>query len=322
MAKIKSKELILVLAVLGEKKEGSGKMTENALERRKSVKSFAHVALFSAGLHILLVILKYWLGILSGSIALKADAFHSLADVLCSLTVYAGIKISERTSKNFPYGLYKVENIASLLTSFAILFAAYEIIKEVIYSDSTRIISNIPITVTGLSVIAILIFLFSRYELKVGRKIGSPSLVADAKHISADLFSTGGILIGIFVSSLWWNIDRYIAVIIALIMVRLGWTILIDSLKVLLDASISREVLGQISKVISSFPQVMEIKQLSGRHSGRYKFIEAEVFLDVETLREAHELSSHIEEEVYDCFPEVDKILIHYEPEPLKPERD
>ena len=57
-----------------------------------------------------------------------------------------------------------------------------------------------------------------------------------------------------------------------------------------------------------------DLSSSTARHSGRYRFVEAEVAMDVEKLHEAHELASAIEEEVYDCFPEVDKILIHYEP--------
>ncbi len=297
-----------------EAKEGIFAVAELVNKETKAVKSFAYVALLSAGFHIILVVLKYNLGILSGSIALRADAFHSLVDVLSSLGIFAGIKISERKSKSFPFGLYKVENLAALATSVFIFFAAYEIIKEVIRSDPTAVISNVFITILGLLVIVILIFAFSRYEMKIGRKIGSPSLVADAKHIGTDLFSTAGILVGLVISLWKWNIDRYIAVVIAVLVARLGWTILADSVKVLLDASIKSEILEDIRKVFYKFSPVKDVVRLSGRCSGRYKFVEAEIILDIETLQDAHDISSSIEEEIYDSFPEIDKILIHYEP--------
>ena len=67
-------------------------------------------ALLSVAINLLLVVIKYILAILSGSVALLADAIHSFSDVISSATVLAGIKISKRKSKNFPYGLYKVEN--------------------------------------------------------------------------------------------------------------------------------------------------------------------------------------------------------------------
>ena len=297
-----------------EAKEGVFAVAELVNKETKAVKSFAYVALLSAGFHIILVVLKYGLGILSGSIALRADAFHSLADVLSSLGIFVGIKISERKSKTFPYGLYKVENLAALVTSVFIFFAAYEIIKEVIQSDPAAVVSNVHIAVLGLLFIVVLIFLFSRYEIKIGKKAGSPSLVADAKNIGTDLISTGGILIGLVISLWKWNVDRYIAVVIVVLVARLGWTILADSVKVLLDASIKNETLEDIRKVFYNFSPVKDVVRLSGRCSGRYKFVEAEIIVDTERLQDAHDISSSIEEEIYDCFPEVDKLLIHYEP--------
>jgi cation diffusion facilitator family transporter len=311
---IRSREPILGWAALIEAKEGAVMAAEINAKKTKVVKSFAYVALLSAGLHIILVVLKYGLGTFSGSIALRADAFHSFADVLSSLGIFIGIKISERKSSSFPYGLYKVENLAALVTSVFIFLAAYEILKEVIHADPTAVISNIPIAVLGLLVIVVLIFLFSRYEMKVGRKTGSPSLVADAKHIGTDLLSTAGILAGLLLGLWKPNFDRIIAVIIVILIARLGWTILSDSMKVLLDASIKDELLNDIRKVFFKFSPVKDVTKLSGRCSGRYKFVEAEMILDIEKLQDAHDISSSIEEEVYDCFPEVDKLLIHYEP--------
>lgn len=286
------------------------------INKRKTqvVGSVAYVALLSAGLHIVLVVLKYGLGSLSGSIALRADAFHSFADVLSSLGLFVGIKISERKSSHFPYGLYKVENIAALVTSLFIFLAAYEIVKDVVHADPTAVISNVPSAVAGLLVIVVLIFLFSRYEMKLGRKTGSPSIVADAKHIGTDLISTAGILAGLLLGLWMPHVDRIIAFVIAILIARLGWTILADSLKVLLDASVTDETLAEITQVLYGFSPVKQVTRLSGRCSGRYKFIEAEILMDVETLQDAHDIACAIEEEVYDCFPEVDKLLIHYEP--------
>jgi len=284
-------------------------MAETAA-KEKTTKSFAYVALLSAGFNVLLVLLKYGLSILSGSIALRADAFHSLIDVLASLGIFVGIKISERKSSGFPYGLYKVENLASLTTSLFIFFlfiffAACEIVKEIIHADQTAVVSSIPIAILGLVGIIALMFFFSRYEMKVGKKAGSPSLVADAKHIGTDLLSSVGVLIGLLLSLWKPNFDRFIAVIII---------ILIAPVKVLLDASIKGEMLEDIRKVFFNFSPVKEVTQLSGRCSGRYKFVEAEIILDIEKLQDAHDVASSIEEEIYDCFTEIDKIIIHYEP--------
>jgi divalent metal cation (Fe/Co/Zn/Cd) transporter len=69
--------------------------------------------------------------LISGSLAVTADAIHSLSDVVSSAIILVGIKISERPARGFPYGLYKVENLVAMASSVLILFAGYEIIKAV-----------------------------------------------------------------------------------------------------------------------------------------------------------------------------------------------
>jgi len=80
-----------------------------------------HIALISIIINIILLVIKYVFAALSGSAGLAADAIHSASDVIASITVFVGLKISQRKSKRFPYGLYKVENFVSLIVAIAIL---------------------------------------------------------------------------------------------------------------------------------------------------------------------------------------------------------
>ncbi|MBD3308260.1 cation diffusion facilitator family transporter, partial [candidate division KSB3 bacterium] len=93
-----------------------------------------------AGLSILinagLAGFKFVLGTLSGSVAIVADGIHSTSDIVSSLAVLVGLRLSQRKSKHFPYGLYKVENIIAIVSAMAIFFAGYEIIKEVLFRPS------------------------------------------------------------------------------------------------------------------------------------------------------------------------------------------
>jgi divalent metal cation (Fe/Co/Zn/Cd) transporter len=80
------------------------------------------VALYSLLFNLALVAAKLTLSLLSGSLALRADAIHSTVDVMASLALILGVKISERKSESFPLGLYKVENLASIAISFLCCF--------------------------------------------------------------------------------------------------------------------------------------------------------------------------------------------------------
>ena len=278
-------------------------------------KKFARVALYAALVNLGLVFLKYGIGLFSGSIALKADAIHSLVDVLASLTVFAGISLSERKTRTFPFGLYKLENLIALITSFAIFYAAYEIITEVFRTPTGQEVTNIPIAVISMICATMAIYFFSKYELKVGKRVGSPSLIADAKHVKTDVLSSSLVVIGLAAGWVGWKIDHYIAVVIVVLIAKLGWDVLVDAIKVLLDATTDFKTLDRVKDILYSFSEVREVRSLLGRQSGRFKFIEATILLRVKSLEAAHQISSAMEEEVYDTFPEIDRLIVHYEPE-------
>jgi cation diffusion facilitator family transporter len=303
-----------VLVDLEDKDAGAG---ECATDRVKSnvMQAHAKVAIYSCLVNAILMSFKYGLGHISGSLALKADAIHSLADVVSSFTIFLGIVISDRKTRTFPEGLYKVENLVALASSIFIFFAAYEIGYEALKGHALGKLQNVPLVLFGITSIMAVAFLFSRYELKVGLAIGSPSLVADAKHVATDLLSTFVILFSIIGNMLGYSIDKYVALFVALLVARIGSHILVDALKVLLDATLDYETLNQIRRILESHPDVIEVISLGGRSSGRYKFVEVSLKVDTRLLREAHEIISSLEEEILDLMPSIDKILIHYEPE-------
>jgi len=275
----------------------------------------AKVALYSCLVNALLTAVKYFLGDISGSLALRADAVHSLADVISSFTIFLGIVIADRKTKTFPEGLYKVENLVALASSFFIFFAAYEIVHEAVKGDSLDQIKNVEMVVAGIAFIILVAYLFSRYELRVGLKVGSPSLVADAKHITTDLLSTFIVLIAVLGYYLGYAFDAYIAIVVALLVARMGFYIMLDALKVLLDATLDYATLDKIRQIVVSHPNVTQVVSLGGRSSGRYKFVEASIQINTRLLRDAHHVIVYLEEEILDRQPNIDKLLIHYEPQ-------
>jgi cation diffusion facilitator family transporter len=271
------------------------------------------VALLAIGVNLVLFAIKYTFAGLSGSIALKADAFHSLSDVVASSTVFAGLIIARRKTKAFPYGLYKVENLVSVIVAIAILFAAYEIILEAVKGRGADLKNVWPAIISMICVIGIT-YGYSRYATKVSKEMNSPSLLADAKHISVDMFAGIVVLAGLVSSFAGFDLDRICAFIIVAIIVWSGGKILIDGVRVLLDASLDYQTLSLAQKLILSEPQVMEIEQLMGRNSGRYKFIEANIVLKTHDLDKAWFIANRIEKNIRRQIKHVDRVLIYYEP--------
>jgi cation diffusion facilitator family transporter len=268
------------------------------------------LALASVLINLVVAGLKYFFGVFSGSLALLADAVHSSADVVSSASIWAGIRLSRRKTKRFPYGLYKVENLVALVTSGIILLAGYEIVRSVLWAGERVKAARLPYAIGGVIAIAVILLAFSRYELHRARGLNSPSLLADAQHLATDLFASCIILLGL--AGTYFQVKFPLDKVAALIIV--GLKIAVDSVRVLLDASLDFKTLNTIQEIILETPQVSTINALTGRNSGKFKFIEADLALKVRELEKAHFVANQIENRIRSKVPYVDHILIHYEP--------
>jgi cation diffusion facilitator family transporter len=265
--------------------------------------------------NLLLVGIKTAVAVISGSIAVVADAVHSFSDVISSSIILIGIKISARPARGFPYGLYKVENLVAMVTSVLIFFAGYEILKAVFSSHARPLPTQIPLAAGGIGTTVVISWLFSRYELKKGQETGSPSLIADARHIWTDMLSSVVILMALLGSAIGFAVDRYAAVIVVFFITRSAFRIFLDSIRVLLDASLDYNSLTRIREIVLSDPRVAKINTLWARNAGRYKFVELDLTLRVTELEQGHRLSEEIENRVKIEITQVDRVLIHFQPQ-------
>ncbi len=271
------------------------------------------VALYSLLFNLALVVAKLILSALSGSLALRADAIHSTVDVLASLALILGVKISERKSESFPLGLYKVENLASIAISFLLFLTAYEIVLEAVRGEA------MPINYQGWVLYAVaaiipLPYLFGSFQIKVGERTGSPSLIADGVQHKADVLTSSLVFLALIAQTVSFPLDRIAAVIIALAIIKEGWGILVAGMRVLLDASVDVPTLERIRALILEAPEVVSIRELVARNSGRYLFVQADLTLRVADLKRAHLASERIESRIRKEIPQVDRVQIHYEP--------
>ncbi len=270
-------------------------------------------ALFSIAINSVIFGIKYGSAAVSGSLALKAEAFHTFADLVASLTVFVGLKIAKRKTKSFPYGLYKIENLISVVIAVVILYTGYEIAVEAITAKSVDL-RNPGLAIFSLLSAIMITFWFSRYEKNIGQKNNSPVLLADAAHIRTDVLSNAVALLAIISNLIGYQFDKIAAFIIVGFIAKTGFQILIDGTKVLLDASLDYETLSKVEKIIVNTPQVIELKKLTGRNSGRFKFIEVGIVIKTHNLDKAHFITDKIERHIKDEIKSIDQVLIHYEP--------
>jgi len=271
-------------------------------------------------LNLILTLVKVPLAIVTGSLAITASAIDSGTDAVASLVIYGGVKLSTRKTRSFPLGLYKLENVASVAISLFIFIAGYEIAKQ-IFSSSDSLPQITPISIFLLAGSSLSIFGFGQYALHVGKKTGSPVLIAEGRHRQVDFLSSIVVLVSVLLSYfdlqidvMGISIDRLGAALILLFIAKAGWELLSDGMRVLLDASIDFPTLNKIRSLIRQEPAVDEIKSLIGRNAGRYRFIQADITLNVNNLEAAHKISEAIEHQILTQIPNIEKISIHYEP--------
>ena len=271
------------------------------------------MGIYSLAVNLFLAALKAALAVFSGSLALAADAVHSSVDVVGSLVVLGGLIIARRKSKAFPYGLYKVENVAAIVVALLIFLAGYEIAREA-WQGAVRVVTASPAILVGAVLAVVIPLAFSRYEARLARTTNSPSLAADSRHFQTDVLSSAVVLIALAGSRLGWPLDRIGAAVVVLFIARAGWELLADGMRVLLDASLDAETLTRVRGLMEDEPAVAAVKSLTGRNAGRYRFLEAEVTLRIHDLDKAHAVSQRLEEDIRRAMAHVDRVLIHYEP--------
>ena len=268
---------------------------------------------YSVAVNIAIVVLNFGMAYFSGSLALAAETVHNIVDLTASAAVLIGLKLAYRKSKSFPYGLYKVENVIAVVIAFLVFFTGYEIAREAVFAID-RHVTVLPFMLGGVAVAAIVPFLFGRYELRVARALNSPSLMAAGKEFQVHILSSGIVFAALVGQLLGWSLDGIVAVVIAFFVVWVGWKLLVDGMRVLLDASLEPEILNEVREIIKAEPVVEETKRVLGRSAGRYRFVEAEITLKVTDLEKAHAISSRIEDKIRAQIPYVEQVVIHYEP--------
>ena len=274
---------------------------------------------------ILFAVAKAVVGLISGSVVLLADAIHSAADSFSTFFAWLGLKIARKEpTKKFPYGYYKAENLAAFLIAGLILFAGFSIIRESIGKIFTEYQLNIPLIAISVAVLdAIVMFSVGTYEVKIGKKINSQSLIADGTESRMHIFSSGIVLVGLLAS--WFGImylEGIAGILISLFIFKIGITSAKDSIFALMDVSPSRETEDKIKRILKDISGLRSFENLKLRKSGPFIFgeVEAKISKTVD-VRRAHEISDNIEKEIKKKVKQVDSFVVTVSPYQTKEQK-
>ncbi len=277
----------------------------------------------AAGLSItsnaIIIIFKLIAGMISGSISIISEAIHSLSDFLASvLTFFAVIRSSEPADSGHQFGHGKYEDMSGFIEGGLIIFAGlyivYEALNKLIFGYNEAFESALGIYAMGFAVVANIVV--SSYLFKVAKKTESISLYADAEHLRTDVLSSLGVLIALVIikyTGLYF-LDPVIAIIVAVIIMKAGYSISKETLNNLLDGSLPKEDLQTINEIIKNCSEVMGYANLRTRKSGNNKQLEVTLFFNPDMkLYDCHAICDKIESQISSKVSNI-KTVIHMEP--------
>lgn len=261
--------------------------------------------------------IKLVLGLLSGSLSLLADAFHSFFDSASNIIGLLGITVSAKPpDENHPYGHKKFETLASMGISVMLGIAALEILRGVV----SRLLNPRPIHVSWIVLFALMLtmvvnLLVSLYEQRKGRQLESEILIADSFHTRSDFFAALLVLISLICYRLDLRfVDPVAALVIVVLIARAAYKIVSGAVATLTDAA--RVDVGAAERYINAIEGVAEC------HNLRTRGVSGEVFMDMHlridpgmTVERVHELEHEVIESIHERFPEVRDVMIHFEPQ-------
>lgn len=288
----------------------SGESSEAADREARAIKRVAAGAFFVS---LLLAVLKGWLARISGSLALMADSLDSAGDSVASFMVWVGLQLAVRRTRSFPYGLYKLENLMSLLVAVLILLAGAKIARDAFRSPAELPHVTWPL-LAGVLAGVLICSLLAWYAWRVGGRTNSPTLIAEGKHRLVDVLSSTVVLCALVSNAFGFRVDRLAAMFVVVLILWTSFELLRDGMRVLLDASLDADTMGIIRTALHSHPNVEEVTFLAGRNAGRYRFVETALILRTKDLEKAHRISEEIEAAIRREVPHVKRVFIHAEP--------
>ncbi|MFZ9949839.1 MAG: cation diffusion facilitator family transporter [Gemmobacter sp.] len=261
--------------------------------------------------------LAWWM---TGSIALMSDALESTVNIATALAAFVAIRLAARPADaRHPYGHHKAEFFSAVLEGVMIVIAALLILREAYFgllapvaleAPAAGIVVNAAATAINGAWCAVL--------MVQGRRLRSPALAADGRHLLSDVVSSVGVTAGVVLALAtgWAILDPALAALVALNILWSGWKVLASSIGGLMDEAVPDEVLAEIRATISDAASgAIEAHDLRTRHAGRITFIEFHLVIDGRTsVAESHEICDRIEKALKAAVPGA-QITIHVEPE-------
>lgn len=277
------------------------------------------VLLVSSITNIFLSIIKILFGFIGKCNALVADGIHSLSDLSTDFVAIFGNHLSLKPAdKKHPFGHGKTEYLTSMIIGIVIIILGLSLIynifnKEIIIPDLIMILVSLFTIISKL--------LLSNYIYKKGVEYSNNILIASGKESRADVYSSIFVLLSIVLMqfsnevSILKYADMFSTIIIALFIIKTGFNILKDNIGILLEEQVlDKKYLKEIKSIITSFDEIVEIKDLYVLRYGPYYKLVSNVIMKDLLLTDAHNVIDEIEKKLKEKDNRIKYVFIHMEP--------
>lgn len=294
-------------------------------------KKIYQVTLVGTAVNVVLVLLKFFAGIIGRSSAMVADAVHSLSDFLSDIIVLIFIKIAGKPrDESHSYGHGKFETLATLIIGVFLGVAGLGLmingIESVIRSLKGEQLPRPEMIALVIAVVSIVSKeILYHYTVRVGKSVGSQAVIANAWHHRSDAISSVGTLAGIagamFLGERWRILDPIAAIIVSLLIIKSAYDIIKPTINELLEASLPQDEEKKILSLVTAIPGIINVHNLRTRRIGNGIAVDLHAKMDGnQSLSDAHAKATAAENAIKSEFGKNSIINIHMEP--YSPKKD
>ena len=267
---------------------------------------------------LILMLLKFIVGVTSGSHALIADGLHSASNIVTGFATTLSRRISRKqVSDRFPYGFGKMEFLAAGGISLLITLGAVALIAV-----SFKRMISVPSPPPHFSALLVAVIsiganeLLFRYMRCAGTRLKSPTIMAYAWANRADCFSSIVVVVGIVGAKLGYHhLDPIAALVVVAIIIKVSIKIIIDSVKALMDFSVNDAYGEDIRTIVEGMEDVRALSGLKTRQIGQKVWVEMDILIDPGcSIREGHMIAQKVQASLLDKLIDLEKVMVHFQP--------
>jgi cation diffusion facilitator family transporter len=270
------------------------------------------------GLNVIATAAKLIVGFMTGSLSLIADGFDSVFDSASNVVGLVGIRLAERPAdEGHPYGHRKAETLTALIVAGLLFLTTWELIKSAIEHLRHPSLLNAQVNVWSFAALLLSIAIHSLvvwYETREGKRLGSDFLVADALHTRADIFVSISVIGGLIAVKLGFPIaDPLLALVIAVVIAKIGIDIIRESSPILMDGAVMLP--DEMTQTALSVPGVVSSHRVRSRgHEGA---VYADLHIRVDpamSTEQAHAIAHEVQNRLREKHKDILDVTVHVEP--------